>query len=95
VAVPDVQHRHRGSGPPGARITCPLLPRSGDPATRGAGYRGVMGRIILIIIAVLAVIMVLSVVIAALHVLFWVALIAVVGIAALRLGRGVGRGSRR
>jgi hypothetical protein len=53
-----------------------------------------MGKILLIVIAALAVIMLLSVVVAALHVLFWVALIAVVGIAALRLGRGARRRSR-
>jgi hypothetical protein len=53
-----------------------------------------MGKILLIIIAALGVIMLLSVIIAALHVLFWVALLALVGIAALRLGRGVRRSSR-
>jgi hypothetical protein len=45
-----------------------------------------MGRIFLIVIAALAVIMLLSAIVAALHTLFWIALIAVVGIAALRLG---------
>ena len=53
-----------------------------------------MGRIFLIVIAALAVIMLLSAIVAALHVLFWVALIAVVGIVALRLGRGTRRSSR-
>jgi hypothetical protein len=53
-----------------------------------------MGRIFLVVIAALAVIMLLSAIVAALHVLFWVALIAVVGIVALRLGRGTRRSSR-
>jgi hypothetical protein len=53
-----------------------------------------MGRIFLVVIAALVAIMLLSAIVAALHVLFWVALIAVVGIAALRLGRGTRRSSR-
>jgi hypothetical protein len=53
-----------------------------------------MGRIFLVVIAALVVIMLLSAIVAALHVLFWIALIAVVGITALRLGRGSRRSSR-
>ena len=53
-----------------------------------------MGKIFLVVIAALAVMMLLSVIVAALHMLFWAALIAVVGIVALRVGRGTRRSSR-
>jgi Flp pilus assembly protein TadB len=59
------------------------------------GYRELMGRIFLILIAALVVVMVLSAVIATLHLLFWLALIAVLAIGALRLSRGVRRRSHR
>ena len=57
-------------------------------------YGAIMGKIFLVVIAALAVMMLLSVIVAALHMLFWVALIAVVGIVALRVGRGTRRSSR-
>ena len=53
-----------------------------------------MGKIFLVVIAALAAMMLLSVIVAALHMLFWAALIAVVGIVALRVGRGTRRSSR-
>ncbi len=68
------------------------------PSRTGPGprsdYGAFMGRIFLVVIAALAVMMLLSVIVAALHMLFWVALIAVVGIVALRVGRGTRRSSR-
>jgi hypothetical protein len=58
-----------------------------------------MGRIFLILIAALAVFVVASVVIAtlfaALHLLFWLALIAVLVMGVLHLGRGSRRRARR
>jgi hypothetical protein len=68
-------------------------PRGTGPRRLG-DYRGCMGRIFLILIAALAVLMVISAVIATLHLLFWIALIAVLVIGAVRLGGGTRRRSR-
>ena len=54
-----------------------------------------MGRIILIVLAALVVFMLVSAVISALHFLFWVALVALLVVGALRLSSGVRRRSRR
>jgi hypothetical protein len=54
-----------------------------------------MGRIILIVLAALVVFMLVSAVISALHFLFWVAVVAVLVVGALRLAGGVRRWSRR
>jgi Flp pilus assembly protein TadB len=81
-------------------VTGPGLPGlararlSGTGPGARSGYGACMGKIFLVVIAALVVVMLLSVIVAALHMLFWVALIAVVGIAALRLGRGTRRSSR-
>ena len=54
-----------------------------------------MGRLILIVLAVIAAFMILSAVISALHILFWVAIVALVVFAGLRLAGGARRWSRR
>lgn len=54
-----------------------------------------MGKLILIVLAALVVFMLVSLVISALHFLFWVALIAVLCVGALRLSSGMRRSARR
>ncbi len=54
-----------------------------------------MGRLILILILALAVFMLVSAVISALHFLFWVAVVALAGVAVLRIGGSMRRSSRR
>jgi hypothetical protein len=54
-----------------------------------------MGRLILIVLAVIALFMILSAVISALHFLFWVAVVALLVFAGLRLAGGARRWSRR
>lgn len=58
-------------------------------------YRDSMGRLILIALAVLAVFMLMSVVLSALHFLFWIALLALIVVAAFRFGGGMRRRARR
>jgi hypothetical protein len=58
-------------------------------------YRGRMGRLILVVLAVIALFMILSAVISALHFLFWVAVVALLVFAGLRLAGGARRRSRR
>jgi TM2 domain-containing membrane protein YozV len=53
-----------------------------------------MGKILLFLIGIFAVIMLISFVISALHFLFYIALIAVIVVAALRLTGGVRRRRR-
>jgi hypothetical protein len=54
-----------------------------------------MGRFLLILLAAFLVFLVVSMVISALHVLFWVALLVVLVVGALRLGTVTRRWSRR
>jgi hypothetical protein len=54
-----------------------------------------MGRLILLVLAVIALFMILSAVISALHFLFWVAVVALLVFAGLRLAGGTRRRSRR
>jgi hypothetical protein len=54
-----------------------------------------MGTLILIVLAVIGLFMVLSLVISALHFLFWVAVVALLIFAGLRLAAGARRRSRR
>lgn len=58
-------------------------------------YRGCMGKLILIVLAAIALFMILSAVISALHFLFWVAVVALLVFAGLRLAGGARRWSRR
>lgn len=58
-------------------------------------YRGYMGKLILIVLAAIALFMILSAVISALHFLFWVAVVALLVFAGLRLAGGARRWSRR
>jgi hypothetical protein len=58
-------------------------------------YRGDMGKFILILIAALVLFMIVSAVISALHFLFWVAVVAVLILGALRLSSGMRRRERR
>ena len=58
-------------------------------------YRGDMGKFILILIAALALFMIVSAVISALHFLFWVAVVAVLILGALRLSSSMRRRERR
>ena len=54
-----------------------------------------MGMLILIVLAAIALFFILSAVISALHFLFWVAVVAVLVFAGLRLAGGMRRWSRR
>jgi hypothetical protein len=54
-----------------------------------------MGRILLFLLAALAVFLLVSLVISALHFLFWIALLALIVVGALRVTSGVRRWSRR
>jgi hypothetical protein len=54
-----------------------------------------MGRLILLVLAVIVLFMILSAVISALHFLFWVAVVALLVFAGLRLASGARRRSRR
>jgi len=54
-----------------------------------------MGRIILILLAALVVFMLVSWVISALHFLFWIAVLALIAVGALRLTGTMRRWSRR
>jgi membrane protein implicated in regulation of membrane protease activity len=47
-----------------------------------------MGRLLLIILAAIAVFMIVSLVISALHFVFWIAVVALIVVAALRLTAG-------
>jgi hypothetical protein len=58
-------------------------------------YREGMGKFILFLLAAFVVFMIVSAVISALHFLFWVALVVVVILGALRLTSGVRRWSGR
>ena len=72
----------------------------GSDATTGAKlantiYRGCMGMLIFIVLAAIALFFILSAVISALHFLFWVAVVALLVFAGLRLAGGMRRRSRR
>jgi hypothetical protein len=54
-----------------------------------------MGLLLLVVLAVIAFFFVVSVVISALHFLFWIAVLALLVVAGLRLMRGARRWSRR
>jgi hypothetical protein len=54
-----------------------------------------MGKIILFLLAALVLFMIVSAVISALHFLFWVAVVAVLILGALRLSSGMRRRARR
>jgi hypothetical protein len=54
-----------------------------------------MGRLLLLVLAVIAAFMLLGVVISALHFIFWVAVIALIVVAGLRLTGSARRWSRR
>ena len=58
-------------------------------------YRGSMGMLILLVLAAIAVFLILSAVISALHFLFWIAVVALLVFAGLRLAAGARRRSRR
>jgi hypothetical protein len=76
----------------GAAVTVSdLAAGPGGSETPQAAYRGGMGRVILILLAALAVVMLVSLVISALHFLFWIAVVAVVILGALRLSQGMRR----
>ena len=64
-------------------------------ATGNTIYRGRMGKLILIVLAAIALFMILSAVISALHFLFWIAVVALLVFAGLRLVSGTRRASRR
>ena len=54
-----------------------------------------MGKLLLIVLAVIVAFMVISLVISALHFLFWVALVVLIVLGALRLSGGRRRRARR
>jgi Flp pilus assembly protein TadB len=58
-------------------------------------YRGRMGMLILLVLAGIALFLILSAVISALHFLFWIAVVALLVFAGLRLASGARRRSRR
>lgn len=71
------------------------LPASARAGAGSLAYRGGMGKILLFLLGIFAVIMLISFVISALHFLFYVALIAVIVVAAMRLTGGMRRRARR
>ena len=75
---------------------CPAARRRGCGAFPGNTiYRGSMGMLILLVLAAIAVFLILSAVISALHFLFWIAVVALLVFAGLRLVGGARRRSRR
>jgi len=58
-------------------------------------YRGGMGKLILFLLAAIVLFMIVSAVISALHFLFWVAVVALVIVGALRLSSGMRRRARQ
>jgi Flp pilus assembly protein TadB len=64
------------------------------PTGPDTAYREGMGKLILIVLAALVLFMIVSAVISALHFLFWIAVVAVLIVGALRLTSGVRRRSR-
>jgi hypothetical protein len=54
-----------------------------------------MGKLLLIVLAVIVAFMVISLVISALHFVFWVALVVLIVLGALRLTSGMRRRTRR
>ena len=58
-------------------------------------YRGHMGKIILFLLAAIVLFMIVSAVISALHFLFWVAVVALLILGALRLSSSMRRRERR
>jgi len=64
-------------------------------SARNTIYRGYMGMLILIVLAAIALFMILSAVISALHFLFWIAVVALLVFAGLRLAGSMRRWSRR
>lgn len=81
--------------PGDGRLCRARLPASAHAGPAPLAYRGGMGKILLFLIGIFAVIMLISFVISALHFLFYVALIAVIVVAAMRLTGGVRRRRRR
>jgi len=73
------------SVPGDGRLGRARLPASAHARGARLAYRGGMGKILLFLIGVFAVIMLISIAISALHFLFYVALIAVIVVGALRL----------
>jgi hypothetical protein len=71
------------------------LPASARVGAGSLAYRGGMGKILLFLLGIFAVIMLISFVISALHFLFYVALIAVIVVVAMRLTGGMRRRARR
>jgi uncharacterized membrane protein YfhO len=71
------------------------LPASARARAGSLAYRGGMGKILLFVLGIFAVIMLISFVISALHFLFYVALIAVIVVVAMRLTGGMRRRARR
>jgi len=67
----------------------------GDAVAGNTIYRGCMGRLLMIVLAVIAAFMLLGVVISALHFIFWVAVVALIVVAGLRLTGSARRWSRR
>ncbi|HEY5988308.1 MAG TPA: hypothetical protein VIV12_18310 [Streptosporangiaceae bacterium] len=54
-----------------------------------------MGRLLLFVLAAIVVVMLVSMVISALHFLFWIAVLVLLVVGALRLGAGMRRWSRQ
>jgi hypothetical protein len=66
-----------------------------DASGPALAYRGGMGKLLLILLAAFAVFMLISLVISALHFLFWVALVVVLVLGALRLTSAMRHSPRR
>jgi hypothetical protein len=66
-----------------------------DAAGPALAYREGMGKILLILLAAFAVFMLISLVISTLHFLFWVALVVVLVLGALRLTSAMRHSPRR
>ncbi len=77
--------------PGDGRLRRARLPAPAHAGPAPLAYRGGMGKILLFLLGIFAVFLVISFVISALHFLFYVALIAVIVVAAMRLTGGMRR----
>ncbi len=77
--------------PGGGRLHWARLPAAARAGLARLAYRGGMGKILLFLLGIFVVFMLISFVFSALHFLFYVALIAVIVVAAMRITGGMRR----
>ena len=83
------------AGDPIRRDTLDIRRPTAVPGRPRLAYRERMGKLLLIVLAVIVAFMVISLVISALHFVFWVALVVLIVLGALRLTSGMRRRTRR